>query len=91
MAETGTLSRQVLGCAFEVSNSLRTGFLELVYENALCIELAERKFNISSSCLYRCAIDTRLLVILLLTFWLKTSCCLNLKWQPKSVVLIKLS
>jgi GxxExxY protein len=45
MAETGTLSRQVLGYAFEVSNSLGTGFLESVYENALCIELAEREIQ----------------------------------------------
>jgi GxxExxY protein len=36
------LSRRVIGCAFEVSNRLGAGFLESVYENALCIELAEQ-------------------------------------------------
>ena len=29
----------VIGCAFKVHNSLGTGFLEKVYENALMIEL----------------------------------------------------
>jgi len=36
------ISRRVIGCAFEVSNSLGSGFLESVYENALCMELAAR-------------------------------------------------
>jgi len=34
------ISRRVIGCAFEVSKSLGSGFLESVYEKALCIELA---------------------------------------------------
>jgi len=33
------LSEVVINCCFEVSNKLGTGFLESVYENALCIEL----------------------------------------------------
>ncbi len=40
MQELGrTLSQRVIGCAFEVSNTLGAGFLEAVYENALCCEL----------------------------------------------------
>ena len=34
-----TISERVIGCAYEVANSLGTGFLEAVYENALCVEL----------------------------------------------------
>ncbi len=34
-----TLSERVIGCAFEVSSRLGVGFLETVYENALCVEL----------------------------------------------------
>jgi GxxExxY protein len=33
------LSRQVIGCAIEVSNTLGPGFFEKVYEKALCVEL----------------------------------------------------
>jgi len=41
--EDKPISRRVIGCAFEVSNVLGVGFLESVYENALCIELAEQR------------------------------------------------
>ncbi len=34
-----TISQQVIRCAFDVSNTLGAGFLEKVYENALCVEL----------------------------------------------------
>ena len=32
------LSQRVIGCAFEVSNTLGAGFFEKVYEKALCVE-----------------------------------------------------
>ncbi len=34
------ISERVIGCAFEVSNTLGAGFLENVYENALAVEFA---------------------------------------------------
>jgi GxxExxY protein len=33
------LTERVIGCAYEVSNTLGCGFLEKVYENALAVEL----------------------------------------------------
>ena len=33
-----TISQRVIRCAFEVSNTLSVGFLEKVYEKALCVE-----------------------------------------------------
>jgi GxxExxY protein len=36
------ISRRVIGCAFTVSNALGAGFVESVYENALCLELVEQ-------------------------------------------------
>jgi len=36
------LSRQVIGCAIEVSNTLGPGYFEKVYENSLCIELEKQ-------------------------------------------------
>ena len=39
------LSEEVINCGFEVSNKLGAGFLESVYENALCVELEENGFS----------------------------------------------
>ena len=39
MVNSKRLSEQVLGCAQNVSRELGAGFLEKVYENALCLEL----------------------------------------------------
>ena len=41
------VSRQVIRCAFEVSNRLGAGFLEKVYENALCIEFGRMGLGFS--------------------------------------------
>ena len=38
---TDGLTRSIIGCAFTVANTLKSGFLEKVYENALAIELRE--------------------------------------------------
>jgi GxxExxY protein len=40
------LSGNVIGCAFNVLNTLGAGFLEKVYENALAVELRERGFGV---------------------------------------------
>jgi GxxExxY protein len=39
--ELDRLTERIIGCAFEVSNTLGCGFLEKVYENALVIELRQ--------------------------------------------------
>ncbi len=41
MNDSKRLSGQVLGCAQNVSRELGAGFLEKVYENALCVELLD--------------------------------------------------
>ena len=35
------LSEKIIGCAFKVGHTLGAGFLEKVYENALCHELVK--------------------------------------------------
>lgn len=37
--ELDKITEQIIGCAFEVANTLGSGFLEKVYENALAHEL----------------------------------------------------
>ena len=41
MSQGKLISEQVISCAFEVSNTLGAGFVEKVYENALCVELTK--------------------------------------------------
>ena len=42
------LTDKILGAAIEVHRELRSGFLEKVYENALCIELKRRGLQFAS-------------------------------------------
>ena len=39
------LSQRVIGCAFEVSNTLGAGFFEKIYENALCVEFEKERIK----------------------------------------------
>ncbi len=41
------LSETVIRCAFEVSNALGAGFLEKVYENALCISMKDAGLKVT--------------------------------------------
>lgn len=41
------LTEKIIGCAYNVSNSLGCGFLEKVYENALAHELRKHGFQVS--------------------------------------------
>ncbi len=36
-----SITEQIIGCAYRVANRLGTGFLEKVYENALCHEISK--------------------------------------------------
>jgi GxxExxY protein len=45
--ELDALSSKVIGCAFEVSNSLGCGFLEKVYENAMTVEFRSKQIGYS--------------------------------------------
>lgn len=41
------LTERIIGCCYRVHNILGTGFLEKVYENALCIELEESGLQVA--------------------------------------------
>ena len=55
--ELDRLTERVIGCAYEVSNTLGCGFLEKVYENALAETSAPYKIMFGWVCLKR--IDRR--------------------------------
>lgn len=46
MMEENDLTEAIIGAAFTVSNTLGAGFLEKVYENALCHELRKRGMRV---------------------------------------------
>lgn len=46
MQSLDELTQVIIGCAFEVSNTLGVGFLEKVYENALAVELRSKGLHI---------------------------------------------
>jgi GxxExxY protein len=41
-----SITEHIIGCAYKVGNCLGTGFLEKVYENALCYEICKSTFNV---------------------------------------------
>ena len=43
-----SLTKQIIGCAYTVSNNLGCGFLEKVYENSLAIELIASKLKVQT-------------------------------------------
>ncbi len=47
MLKEEDLTYKIRGCIFEVSRVLGAGYLEKVYENALCIELKKAGLNIN--------------------------------------------
>ncbi|BCM89984.1 hypothetical protein IAD21_01835 [Abditibacteriota bacterium] len=46
MDEINTITREVIGCAFEVGTELGIGYAEKVYENALVFEMRSRGLNL---------------------------------------------
>jgi GxxExxY protein len=45
--EVNRLSERIIGCAFQVINTLGAGFLEKIYENALAIELRDAGLTVA--------------------------------------------
>jgi GxxExxY protein len=39
--KTNEITEKIIGCAYQVHNTLGSGFLEKVYENAMCIEIGK--------------------------------------------------
>jgi len=46
-AELNTVSHRIIGCAYNVGNTLGSGFLEKVYENALAHEIRKTGLTVS--------------------------------------------
>jgi GxxExxY protein len=44
--EIDNITERIIGCAYQVSNKLGSGFLEKVYENALAIELQNNGLSV---------------------------------------------
>lgn len=47
LPEINLITEKIIGCVYRVSNSLGSGFLEKVYENALAIELRQSGLEVA--------------------------------------------
>jgi len=52
-AEINQVTERIINCVYRVSNTLGTGFLEKVYENALAIELQQNGLKVQQQHLIR--------------------------------------
>jgi GxxExxY protein len=48
--EINKTTEKIIGCAYQVSNTLGSGFLEKVYENALAYELNKAGLKVNQQC-----------------------------------------
>jgi GxxExxY protein len=53
LQETNELTKTIIGCAYEVSNTLGSGFLEKVYENSLAVELRAAGLQVAQQVPYK--------------------------------------
>ena len=60
------LSDRIIGCAIAVHKELGAGYLEKVYERALCVEFKYQDINFESQVPIQFFIEIRLLGIILL-------------------------
>ena len=44
--ELNKISETIIGCAYAVGNALGNGFLEKVYENAMALEISEKRLDV---------------------------------------------
>ncbi len=44
--ELNKISEAIIGCAYAVGNALGNGFLEKVYENAMALEISEKRLDV---------------------------------------------
>ncbi len=54
------ITHKIIGCAYTVHNQLGAGFLEKVYENALCIELEKQGFHVQQQYPIKVYYDNRI-------------------------------
>ena len=64
MSQGKLISEQVISCAFEVSNTLGAGFVEKVYENALCVEFDKAIYHFAANNDTKYVTRTRISVII---------------------------
>jgi len=48
--ELNQITERIIGCAYKVSNTLSSGFLEKVYENAFAYEMTKAGLIVSQQC-----------------------------------------
>lgn len=68
------VTEKIIGCAYAVANTLGSGFLEKVYENALAHELCKAGLSLRQQLVLMCITTVCGLAITLLICWSKMKC-----------------
>ena len=77
MYKDSELTNKIICSSYNVHNTLGSGFLEKVYENALCLELESLGFSVEQQVRLRSITKGNLLVSILLTCWSTEKLFLN--------------
>jgi len=77
------LTQTIIGCAFKVHNTLGPGFLEQVYENAMCIELANQGLHAKQQAPITVTYDSQIVGEYFADLWVEDCVIVELKAVQK--------
>ena len=73
------LTNEIIGCAFTVHNALGPGYLEKVYENAMCIELAKQGLRVKQQEPIKVRYDGQIIGEYVVDLWVEDRVIVELK------------
>ena len=73
------LTKEIIGCSFTVHNTLGPGYLEKVYENAMCIELAKQGLQVRQQEAIKVHYDGQVVGEYVVDLWVENRIIVELK------------
>ena len=73
------LTKQIIGCAYDVYNQLGSGFLEKIYQNAMVIEAAKKELQIKAQHPIKVYYDGKIIGDYIADLWVNEQIIVELK------------